>query len=103
MPDLDNLLWFLAICAAGLGVWLSLNRRRTRFTITISRGRVARTRGQAPDGYVRDVERMCEFWSIADGHIRGVRRSGKRVRIAVGGGIPQQHRQAFQNAWDNPV
>ena len=103
MPYLNNLMWLIALCAIGLGVWLIVRHRRRRFVIDIDGGKVIRAKGDVSDRYIQDVERMCDFWSIDAGRIIGTRRAKGRLRITVSRGISQQNRQAFQNAWDHPV
>ncbi|QQE13695.1 DUF3634 family protein [Planctomycetota bacterium] len=73
-----------------------------KFVIKIEGGLVARVKGEAPEEYLKDVERICELWGIETGIIKGVGR-GERIEVEVGGGIDKQHAMAFKNAWRNPL
>lgn len=77
-------------------------RRRAAFVIAIHESKPTLLRGEARGDYLTDVERLCQLWSVREGRIIGV--SGpKGMKIEVDGGIPQEHRRAFQNAWDHPL
>ena len=72
-----------------------------RFVIEVRDGEVC-VKGDAPEEYVKDVQRICELWGIERGVVKG-RSRGDRVEIVVGSGIDRQHAMAFKNAWRNPL
>ena len=77
-------------------------RRGEAFAVVVRDGRIQAVHGEAPDAFVRDIERMSGLWGIDTGRIAGRRREG-RIRIEVGDGVPAEHARAFQNAWDHPL
>lgn len=100
MTDVIVILLVVAVVALLFAVWQ--RRRGALFCMEIEDGRVVRWRGAVPQEYCKDVETICKLWSISRGTVRAFR-GPHRVRIEVGGGIEQRHRQAFQNAWGYPV
>jgi hypothetical protein len=86
---------------AAVIVWLGA-RRRVVFRIRIEEGKVQRVAGDAPHAFVEEVERLCRFWGIDRGWIKGIRR-GRRIAVTTGGGMGREHAQAFRNAWNYPV
>ena len=100
MTDVIVILLVIAIATVLFAVWQ--RRRGAIFSIEVEDGRVVRWRGQVPQEYFKDVEAICKLWAISRGTVRAFHGS-RRLRIEVGGGIEQRHRQAFQNAWVYPV
>jgi hypothetical protein len=86
---------------AAIVLWVSARRRRL-FRIHIEAGEVRDVQGAAPDQFVKEVGRLCQFWQIDQGWVQGMRR-GQRVAISVGGGIERQQAQIFRNAWNYPI
>ncbi len=100
MTDVIVILLVIAIATVLFAVWQ--RRRAALFCIDIENGQAVRWRGPIPQEYFKDVEAICKLWSISRGTVRAFPGS-RRVRLEVGGGIEQRHRQAFQNAWDHQV
>jgi|GEM_PF-3320121 len=97
-----ELLSLILICSAVFAVFYFGHRLRVYFVIEIRGGKVVGTKGNVPQQYVEDVERICALWSIDRGRIKAIR-AGKEIRVSVGDGIAREHARAFQNAWDYPI
>jgi len=99
---LAQLVGGILICCVVGALWFAARWLSTTFVLHVAGGKVVKRRGVCSDLFIKDVERICAFWSVDAGRIEGVR-TGTGMRIEVGGGVPKQHRQAFQNAWNYPI
>jgi hypothetical protein len=79
-------------------VWLVLQPRYL-FTIEIADGKVRKTRGKVPAGFLEDVVSICGENKVRSGSIRALAR-GKRTSLSFSRQIPGPLGQKLRNAWN---
>jgi len=96
--------WGAALVAllviAVVAVWLQ--RRRIAFSIKLVDGHAGIARGQPPEDFVTDVQRIADFSGLKRGTIHGMRGRGGKVTLHFRG-IARGNQWQFKNAWRNPI
>lgn len=102
LATLSKLLPVLLIAVAVIGVMAAVARPRTVFEIVIKEGVPNIASGDPPEGFFRDVQRICKLWEIRSGSIRGIE-VGSRVDLVFKGEHTRRHSRALLNAWRHPM
>ena len=102
LASLSKLLPVLLIAVAVIGVMAAATRPRTVFEIVIKDGVADIISGAPPEGFFRDVQRICKLWEGRSGRIRGIE-VGTRVDLAFKGEHVRRHSRALLNAWRHPM
>lgn len=89
----------LALAAFAVTVFVLLFRpRRPLFRIRFESGVARRASGEAPVGFLQDVEEICGKSGVRACVIRG-EREADRVKLRFSSGVPEPCRQRLRNAW----
>lgn len=89
----------LGLAAVGVTLLVLLFRpKRPRFRIRFEAGGARMALGDAPVGFLQDVQEVCSRAGVGACVIKGEAEEG-RIRLRFSSGVPEPCRQRLRNAW----